>query len=169
MGELLEMMDNDQLDEELIGARKKLNKEQLAFARCILRGESQVDAYKLAGYKFKKAAAGYTGASRLLKLAKIQRYMAVETEMTARVEGITKDWLLRKQIQLAKKAEAAGEFAAARACLAEVTKLLDYYPALKQQVEHNHKGAISLSNLTSSQWESLLDDHAAPGANVTAH
>ena len=83
----------------------KLNQRQRKFAELVLRGETQTNAYKKAGYKVKNNEVAKVCASQLLTKPNVAKYIADrQPQVNAKLEEetqVTKERLVREYARVA--------------------------------------------------------------------
>lgn len=104
-------------------------------------------------------------ASRLLSSARVKAYMDARKHQLARSEDVTLSHIIRRQLDIADRAKAAGDLAAERQSMAEVAKLLDLYPTERKEIMLQGTG---LADLTDAEWEALVHSAQEP-AHATQH
>lgn len=75
------------------------NQQHEAFVRALVKGMSQGDAYKAAGYKAKTDASAAAAASRLLKDVKIQARLQELLSAATEKAVLTKSWVIEKLME----------------------------------------------------------------------
>lgn len=102
---------------------RKPNARQHTFVTHILAGESEVSAYKLAGYKGEPHTL-YGSASRLLATATVQASLAIRRDEKAKTEGIDLQTIVSALQDNADAAKAAGQHSAVNQAWALIGKSL---------------------------------------------
>lgn len=136
-------------------AWSKLNTRQFTFAKAILSGKSNRDAFKAAGYNARNDNSMDATASILLRSAKVSLVVTLEREMQFRVSSISKESIVARLEALATKAEDKEDYNSAKACLSEAAKLTDQYPATKSESTVTHKNE-GIRGIGADDWADLF-------------
>lgn len=139
MSEDFTTLTEDEIDERELKLGRALSVQHKIFADRLVQGASQTKAATDAGYSEKDAK---RTATRIAKRKDVSTYVHLLREKQRRVAGIDREWVIRKHLHIAKKAELDSDWVAVRQCLAEVAKLLDFYPAQKTVGKLEHTGSI---------------------------
>lgn len=136
-----------------------LSEQQERFCQFMVKGHTQRDAYRLAGYKTSTDEATDANASRLLSNAKVAARIAQLREKGARRAEVTLAWLIE---QAQEVLEAAKTDAAHTASIAAIKELgvLSGKRVEKQETELSGKGGgpiatIDAKKLSKAQLEAL--------------
>lgn len=151
-------MTDQALQMELEELEVLMNDRQLKFATAKLRGESNRDAWKGAGYSTTTDRGMDAGASKLVRSIRVSRYMLIRQEQDRRVARITPESMVTAMARLGQKAERNNDLNTARQCYAEAAKLLDFYPAAKSEVDIKDDRALAeaLKGLDDDQKRQLF-------------
>jgi len=106
---------------------------------------SQGERYLRAGYIGSNAASAATGAAQCLKRVNVSKYLAISAELQTRTHNITKQKIIQDLENIAKLALEKGDFAVARACKTDISKLMDHYPAQKTEQTVRLDGGLPVS------------------------
>lgn len=95
----------------------KLSQQQERFARNIIEGMNQTDAYKAAGYKCANDNVAAVNASNLIRNPKIAAAIEQGRQKAAEATEVTLEWLINESVSLYRQAKREGAHAAANATL----------------------------------------------------
>ena len=126
---------------------RKMNVRQREFVRLTLAHPEMtgLERYARAGYDDTNKSSAYVRASQLLKSPRIAPYLATIAELETRSHTITKDSVIEDLDNLYALAVEKGDYVAARACKADIAKLLDYYPAQKTESTVTLEGEMAVT------------------------
>lgn len=90
---------------------------------------------------------------RVISSERVKAYMQACRHRDAIAEDVTLSSIVRRQLDIADRARAAGDLSAERQSMAEVTKLLDLYPTERRELLLQGSG---LADLTEQEWAAIL-------------
>lgn len=132
-----------------------LNPRQHKFVRAIIKGATQSEAYKAAGYKAKGRNVAETNASRLLKDDRIKRALEAARALPMAAAAYTIDTIVAELEEARQGAQADGQWAAAVAASGMKARVLGLLIERKQVDVLHHKPALSSQELELSveEWQ----------------
>lgn len=141
------------LNDEIKGTRELFKKirKQLLFADGVLAGKSHTQAYKDAGYACKSDNAAAVGASKMVRKAKVSRYIELSLEQDGRATGLKREYLIDCQHDNMLALHKLGEFDKSSKVIAELCKVLNYYPDPKAIIRI--EADVDTNEFTADDWE----------------
>lgn len=158
----LHKLSEDELADWIEEVRGAMRIRWIQVADAVLAGSSGRHAYWTAYYADKHgpdflqeyAEPVDANSARLIGSDKVKAYMDARKHQIARGEDVTVSHIVRRQLDIAERAKAAGDLSAERQSMAEVAKLLDLYPTEKREVLLQGSG---LADLNESEWAALIE------------
>jgi hypothetical protein len=135
----LAVLTEKELDKLVKDAGRALSVAHKTFADRIIQGASQLKAATDAGYKERAAK---TQSSRLIRRKDVLTYVNFRKEQQRRVADITMESMVRRHREVLEMAIIDRDWAAYTRITAEISKLLDFYPAQKTVGKLEHTGSI---------------------------
>lgn len=162
-----ELLDKSELELDKLeaGLIQKMNERQVKFCRLfVVGGLSQAEAYRQSGYSCKESTVD-ANANQLLKNTKVQAYVNIFRERARRLAGIDAEYIIRRQLDLAEQAAKDGDRTNARMCLAEVAKLLNFYPEKTTNLNIKSEVMHDVTRISKTDWNVLREERRRREAN----
>jgi phage terminase small subunit len=143
-------------------SQQLLNPHQHKFVRGILKGLTQAEAYKAAGYKAKSRAVADTNAARLIRSDRISAALASARAAPMAAAQVTVDTIVAELEEARQGAQMDGQWAAAVAASGMKARVLGLVIEKRQVDVLHHKPALHSQALELSidEWQRQF----APGA-----
>lgn len=169
----LHRMSEDELADWIEELRQSMRIRWVQVADAVLAGSSGRQAYWNAYYATEHgpevlpeyAEACDNNGSRLMGSDRVKAYMDACRHQMARSENVTVSLIVRRQLDIAQRAKAAGDLAAERQSMAEVAKLLDLYPTERKELLLSGSG---LADLDDAEWAALIES-SQEATHATQH
>lgn len=162
-----ELLDKSELELDKLeaGLIQKMNERQVTFCRkLVIGGLPASEAYRQSGYSASENAST-ASAARLLTNASVKAYVAILQERGRRLAGIDVEYIIRRQLDLAEQAAKDGDRTNARMCLAEVAKLLNFYPEKTTNLNIKSEVTHDVTRISKTDWNVLREERRRREAN----
>ena len=117
--------------------KRELNQRQQKFADFMAGSGNQTESAVMAGYSPERA---HVTGSELVRNRKVYEEIIRSRGRIEEELGIDPLWCARKYVALSKSADQAGNYTAARGCLASLAKLMEWFPKEEKKSGGNEFG-----------------------------
>ena len=139
----------------------KLRPRLIKFCEGIIQGKSQVESYKLAGFKVKNDNVASVYASRLLELSKIKTYINIrENQERIKLEiqtNVSRAWVMNVLMGVIERCTIDKKEREVIAASAEINRMQGYLAPTKTESTVINKHKVDINSLSADDYTAMTN------------